>query len=126
MKDKLILSPLNHTWFFDIDGTLVKHNGYKIDGIDTLLPGVKEFFDKIPSDDMVVLVTSRKSETKELTEAFLNKNGIRFNTILYDLPYGERIIVNDNKPSGLSVSVAVSLNRDQGLQYKKIEIDPSL
>ena len=39
------LSPLNHTWLIDVDGTIVKHNGYIIDGQDTLLDGVKEFFD---------------------------------------------------------------------------------
>lgn len=37
-------SPLAKTWILDIDGTIVKHNGYKIDGYDTLLEGVKEFF----------------------------------------------------------------------------------
>jgi hypothetical protein len=26
------LSPLPHTWIFDMDGTIVKHNGYKDGG----------------------------------------------------------------------------------------------
>ena len=41
------LSTLPKTWIIDVDGTLVKHNGYLIDGEDTILDGVKEFFDKI-------------------------------------------------------------------------------
>lgn len=41
MGDVLTLSTLPKTWIFDLDGTLVKHNGYKIDGHDTLLERVK-------------------------------------------------------------------------------------
>ena len=44
MKEKIILSTLAKTWIFDLDGTLVKHNGYKSDGQDTLLKGVSEYF----------------------------------------------------------------------------------
>ena len=48
----LEFSPLEKTWILDVDGTLVKHNGYKIDGYDTLLEGVKEFFEKLsPNED---------------------------------------------------------------------------
>ena len=50
-KDALILSTLSKTWVFDLDGTLLKHNGYKIDGKDTLLPGVKEYLATIPDED---------------------------------------------------------------------------
>ena len=42
-RDEYRLSPLGKTWILDIDGTIVKHNGYKIDGHDTLLLGAKEF-----------------------------------------------------------------------------------
>ena len=39
MGDTLVLSTLPKTWVFDLDGTLLKHNGYKIDGIDTVFIG---------------------------------------------------------------------------------------
>ena len=42
MENKLILSTLPKTWVFDLDGTILKHNGYKLDGEDTLLKGVKD------------------------------------------------------------------------------------
>ncbi len=32
MAEKLILSTLPKTWIFDLDGTLLRHNGYKLDG----------------------------------------------------------------------------------------------
>ena len=37
----LSLSKLPHTWILDLDGTIVKHNGYKLDGKDSLLEGAK-------------------------------------------------------------------------------------
>ena len=43
MEKKLILSTLPKTWIFDLDGTIVRHNGYKLDGKDSLLAGMKEY-----------------------------------------------------------------------------------
>ena len=51
MDNQLNLSTLSKTWIFDLDGTLVKHNGYKLDGMDTLLEGVKEYLENIPRED---------------------------------------------------------------------------
>lgn len=108
------LSTLAKTWILDVDGTLVKHNGYKIDGHDTLLDGVKEFFSQISPEDKVVLMTARKGEYLEELKKFLSLNNIRYDHILCDMPMGERILVNDNKPSGLCCAYAVSKERDDG------------
>ena len=67
----LEFSSLPKTWVLDVDGTLVKHNGYKIDGYDTLLDGVSEFFDKLNPDDKVVLLTARKEEYLPALKEFL-------------------------------------------------------
>ena len=111
----LELSTLAKTWILDIDGTLVKHNGYKIDGHDTLLDGVKEFFEKISSDDKVVLLTARKEEYLPALKGFLKANNIRYDYLLTDMPMGERILVNDRKPSGLDMAFAINKNRDENL-----------
>ncbi len=116
MNKEIIVSPLNKTWIFDIDGTVVKHNGYKDDGYDTLLDGAKDFFDSIDKDDMIVFITSRKEEYKESTIRFLNENGIRYDSIVFNAPYGERILINDRKPSGLNMSLAVNTDRNVFLQ----------
>lgn len=117
MSNKLLeLSPLGHTWIFDLDGTLVKHNGYKTDGHDSLLPGVKNFFEQLPEEDFVLIATSRKSEYAVETEAFLKGNGIRFDSIVYGIPYGERLLVNDEKPSGLKTAFAINTRRDQFME----------
>ena len=108
----LELSHLNKTWILDVDGTIVKHNGYKLDGHDTLLEGVKEFFEKLPSNDKVILLTAREGEYLEDLESFLKENGIRCDYLLSDMPMGERILINDKKPSGLKTAYAVNKERD--------------
>lgn len=112
---KLEFSTLSKTWILDIDGTLVKHNGYLIDGHDTLLDGVKEFFKKLSSDDKVVLLTARKEEYLPALKDFLAKNNIRYDVLLTDMPMGERILVNDRKPSGLDMAFSVNKDRDKAL-----------
>lgn len=112
MEEAITLSPLGKTWILDLDGTLVKHNGYKLDGYDTLLPGTEDFLKNITPEDMVIIVTSRKEDVREQTESFLQKAGIRYDYLIFNAPYGERIVVNDRKPSGLETAVAVNTQRD--------------
>ena len=123
-EQKITLSPLGHTWIFDLDGTLVKHNGYKEAG-EELLPGAKELLDRIPAGDMVIILTARKEEVRGQTEAFLREHGIRYDKIIFGAPYGERIVVNDRKPSGLNMSVAVNIDRDD-ISILTFDIDEEL
>lgn len=125
MENNIVLSNLGHTWILDLDGTIVKHNGYKIDGVDTFLEGAKEFLDGLPQKDMIVFLTSRTKEYQNLTEEFLRNNGVRYHAIIFDAPYGERILVNDNKPSGLSMSISVCTKRDEFMTVSIVE-DESL
>ncbi|MCI9180629.1 MAG: hypothetical protein HFG50_11605 [Lachnospiraceae bacterium] len=112
MEQELILSTLPKTWIFDLDGTLLKHNGYKLDGKDTLLDGVKEYLDELPKEDKIIILTSRLEEYGEMTIEFLREQEIRFDQILFEMPMGERILVNDRKPSGVDMAVALNLERD--------------
>lgn len=111
--EDLVLSTLPKTWIFDLDGTIVKHNGYKIDGYDTLLDGVKEYIDALPKDDFVLILTSRTNEYRDMTIAFLEEHCIRHNQIIFNMPMGERIIVNDKKPSGIDMAVSVNVERNR-------------
>ena len=124
MKD-FVLSALGHTWILDIDGTIVKHNGYKEDGEASLLPGVEEFFRGLPPTDRVIFVTSRTVEYKEITERFLSCHEIPYDYIIYGAPYGERIVVNDNKPNGLEMAKKVCLKRNGGIDFS-VEIDQKI
>ena len=125
MEDKLILSSLGHTWILDLDGTIVKHNGYKIDGQDTFLDGAEAFLKSLPEQDKVIFLTSREENLKERTERFLKEHAVRFDCILYGMPYGERILFNDCKPSGLKMGIAVNLERDM-FRGPEIVIDEDL
>ena len=123
--DKIILSNLGHTWILDLDGTIVKHNGYKIDGIDSFLPGAKEFLQSLPEGDMVIFITSRTEEYRKITEDFLTQNRIRYHLIIFNAPYGERILINDNKPSGLKTGISINGIRNH-IVYPSVEIDNCL
>ena len=113
MGDTLVLSTLPKTWVFDLDGTLLKHNGYKLDGVDSGVPGAIDYLNTSPDEDYIVIFTSRTEEYREMTIEFLKKQGIRYDDILFNMPMGERIIVNDRKPSGLAMSIAINTTRDQ-------------
>lgn len=124
-ENDLRLSALPKTWLVDIDGTILKHNGYKIDGFDSLLSGVSEFFKHLNEQDFVILLTARKQSELKNLKAFLRKNQIRFDKIITDLPFGERILINDTKPSGLKTAFAINKQRDEKLKIK-VKIDEKL
>ena len=122
---EITLSPLGHTWILDLDGTIVKHNGYINDGYDTLLDGAIEFLHQIPECDMIVFITSRTTEYRRITESFLAKHGIRHDHIIYNTPFGERILINDRKSSGLKTAIAVNAERDRFREIR-IKVDEDL
>ena len=116
MRKIKLTKNLSHTWFIDIDGTILKHNGYLIDKKDTILKGVKKFFKKIPKKDKIILITSRKKNILKKTILFLKKNNIRFDQVIFDLPYGERILINDIKPkNNLKTVISINVKRNEGL-----------
>lgn len=112
MSETLELSTLGKTWLLDLDGTLVEHNAYKLKGRDVWLEGAKEFLASIAPDDKIILLTSRTSEYRDSTIRFLGEHGVRYDAIIFDLPFGERILINDKKPSGLQTAVAINTQRD--------------
>lgn len=124
-KTSLILSPLAHTWILDFDGTLVEHNGYK-SGADKFLPGALEFLHSIPENDFVLILTAREPEARTVTEAFLAEHNVRYTQIMFGIPMGERILMNDTKPSGLKCAYAVTPDRNVGPVAFSYVIDPTL
>lgn len=123
----LRLSPLPHTWVLDFDGTLVRHNGYKT-GEDEWLPGALDFLRSIPEQDYILILTARfEPDAPAKTRAFLAKHRVRYDHIIFGLPQGERILINDTKPSGLCGAHALSPARDAGPAASwRYTIDPTL
>ena len=120
----LIMSSLEKTWLLDLDGTLLEHNGY-LHGGDSLLPGAKEFAQKAFATGRIIILTSRKEEYKDETIAFLEKAGLPYHDILFGMPSGERVLINDKKPSGLKTAFAINVVRNEGINVN-ITIDEDL
>ena len=133
---------MNKTWFVDIDGTILKHrNNFQIEssqlagfsGTDKdgeeLLPSVADFFNTIPETDQIVLITARHSTDREITEGALERFGLlnRIDSIVYDLPSGPRILINDIKPAGsednilpdkeVDTAFSINVKRNEGLRH---------
>ncbi len=84
------------------------------------LNGAEHFLKSIPLEDMVIFLTSRTEEFREMTEAFLRENGIRYDYFICGAPYGERVLVNDDKPSGLQMAHAIAIKRDKGMDFRLV------
>ena len=124
--EPLKLSGLPKTWFIDLDGTVLVHNPGLAEP-DRLLPGVKEFWAKaIRLEDRVILVTARDPQFETATRVFLAMQELRFDQLIMGLPTGERIVLNDKKPSGLHTAIAINVLRNGGLDGIEIKVDPGL
>ena len=66
---------------------------------------------------MIIILTSREELNAKETEAFLHRHGVRFDSIVYKVPFGERVLINDRKPSGLNTALAINVERDKGCQF---------
>lgn len=117
MKNKKNLKTLHlpitqpKLWILDVDGVIFIHAGH-FKGRDTLVPGFMDFYAQIKPEDFIFIVTAREKKYKKITESALKEHGIRFDKIIYDVPKGERICVNDNKPDGTKACFAVNTDRD--------------
>ena len=124
--EPLKLSGLPKTWFIDLDGTVLVHNPGLAEP-DRLLPGVREFWAKaIRLEDRVILVTARDPQFETATRVFLAMQELRFDQLIMGLPTGERIVLNDKKPSGLHTAIAINVLRNGGLDGIEIKVDPGL
>ena len=115
MEGELILSLLKKTWFIDLDGTVLIHNDNVNEKDDQVIQKSIEFLKTI-ENDYIVFTTSRKIKHKKKTEQFLKDNKIKYDKVIYNLPYGERIVINDNKTSGLITAYALPLTRNDGIE----------
>ena len=115
-KINLNISNLRHTWFIDLDGTIFVHNKYKDLKKDVLCnSNVIKFFEKIPDKDYIIFTTSRSESFSKLCEESIKRILClrQEYKIIYDLPHGERILINDKKPSGLNTAIAISNERNE-------------
>lgn len=123
------------TWFIDIDGTIFDHKSNH-DGIqdDQILEGTKEFWDKIPEEDCIVLTTGRPSWWRVETVLALERYNLRYDVLLMDLPSGRRILINDTKPPGSTygnetvapMAFCRNVERNVGVNWEDMEMENML
>lgn len=129
---------MGKTWFIDIDGTILRHLNYSSEQDFyvnfqeyapkmTPLPEVKEFFDSLPEEDVVILTTARDLALKEITEKQLKQiKNIKYKEIIFNCGTMERIVVNDIKPpkdgdengfdKPMIAAIACNVERNEGLK----------
>src|SRR5687767_2641507 len=94
---------LPKTRIVDIDGCVLFHyQDMSCQHLNKpiLLPGVLDNFKQWERNgDFILLTTGRKPSTRKATIKQLNELGLFWNEIVFGLPRGSRIIVNDFKPN---------------------------
>ena len=105
------------TWFVDIDGTLIKHEGCglrgQLDSDITMLPGTHEFLDECQRrGDVVILATGRKENMRAETVAQLRRLNIFYDQLVMGCTPGPRVIINDGDFRAEGICVV----RNQGLE----------
>jgi hypothetical protein len=109
-----------HTYFIDLDGTLLRHHGsgaVKQWQTCDVLPGVLEWFDAREKEGaFIVLTTARKESCRPRLEADLRAAGIFWDVLLMGLPHGPRTLINDIKAGGTYSAFAKNVERNGTLE----------
>lgn len=106
------------TLFVDLDGTLVRSSAEFFaphwGETDALARNVAALNRLAERDDVrIVITTSRKASAEAVTRAQLERIGLRYHAILFDLPHARRYLVNDWSASNPNPSaVAINIVRD--------------
>jgi Ca2+/Na+ antiporter len=110
------------TFFFDIDGTILPYiHEEELDQyimknqIQELLPGVKDFFEKIGNENVVIFTSGRREKYREITERTLRYHNIKYRYLIMDLPIGKRYLVNDTTNMFYQKAIGINLLRNMGL-----------
>ena len=87
-----------------------------------------QFLKNIPKCDKIVLTTARAKRHKEHTIKVLEYVGIKYDQIIFDIPSGDRILVNDIKPKGavkneheIKTAFAINVKRNEGLKKEHLD-----
>ena len=99
------------TLFVDFDGTTFEH------ATENILPGTKEKFDEWNEKGYTIIITTaRPSSAKEETLRALDVNGLQYHAIIFDLPNGDRVVLNDIK-EGRERAFAYNVARNGGVGH---------
>jgi hypothetical protein len=117
---------MNKTFFCDIDGTLLKHHGdgclYKaMKRPPEILPNVIDTLDRWKyKEHRIILTTGRPESMRDITIKQLEQVGIFYDMLIMGLPHGERIVVNDSKPSMSQTATGITVERNKGFSEEHL------
>lgn len=106
------------TLFLDLDGVLVENSGEYVGkkwGTTDALESNKDYINNLYETGKVriIFTTSRKSKFRDETISQLEKCGIKYHTIIFDLLHCQRILVNDfSSSNSFPTAKAVNLPRN--------------
>jgi hypothetical protein len=115
------------TLFVDLDGTIVYNSGQfgnprwgQTDGIQPNIQTLNHLHDSGKVE--IIVTTSRKESFRDITVAQLERVGLKYHRIIFDLPHAKRIVINDYSPSNPYKSCdAINLKRDSGSLKEMLE-----
>jgi ribonucleotide monophosphatase NagD (HAD superfamily) len=110
--------PRPKTIICDIDGTLIDHQapGTRNFKEPSLLPGVMKKFQEWDAKGYnIILITGRRESARLETEKQISGFGLFYDQLIMGVGGGERILINDVKPTGQRTAFAINVDRDKGL-----------
>ena len=106
----------NPTLLVDLDGTLVFHNEKPLEDRDVFLPGAIEWLKDARRKGYFIVLTTARAYTACLPiMKVLKGRGFIFDRILFELPTGPRILINDEAEAGVVKATAHNVPRNLGV-----------
>lgn len=107
------------TMFVDCDGVLIKSSAEffypqwgETNGIEKNISVINKAYDS--GKATIIITTSRKEEYRQITIDQLEKLGVKYHRIIFDLPHAKRILINDYSNSNqYPTAIALNLKRDE-------------
>lgn len=114
-----------HTYFFDIDGTILKYRQFEKyeETPAELTPGALEKLMEIRSAGHTIILTTARPESLRLfTVSELRNLAVPYDQLVMDCARGTRHLVNDMSPSKPgNRAIPWNLVRDEGLERIEVE-----
>lgn len=110
-----------YTFFIDLDGVLVQNSAEFFPPYWGQTSGIKENIEVInklynEGKAKVIITTSRKKQYKDITIEQLNREGILYHNIIFDLPNCKRVVVNDyGNTNPYPSCIAINLKRNDDI-----------
>jgi hypothetical protein len=106
----------NPTLLVDLDGTLVFHNANPLEDKDVFLPGAIAWLKDAKEKGYFIVLTTARAYTACLPiMKVLKEQGFIFDRLLFELPTGPRILINDGPEKGAVKAIAHNVPRNLGV-----------